>query len=88
VWLTGRFENIDADYMENFVNGKLNELKRLKKADVIKENSNTQGRMVDFLIGSLSLFQEHLPVVKTLRTNGIAGKHWTLIGEILGRQLN
>ena len=82
-WLEGNFEAIESGDLENTVEEWVIELKRLQKTQLI-EKHDKQRELLEFIMGTLNYFKNYFPMIKTLRTRGLALRHWRTIGTQLG----
>lgn len=82
VWVEGRFEQLDAGAVEAKIDEWVNELKRLQKSALIKENP-MQDELQTFMFKSLMHLKKYGPMLRTLRTKGLAPRHWRMIASKL-----
>lgn len=61
----------------------MNELKRLQKVDLVVKNLKT-AELLQFMFESLGYFKKYFPMIKILRTRGLAMRHWRQISAALG----
>ena len=83
LWLEGPFEGIESGDLENTVEEWIIELKRLQKTQLIEKNKR-QAELLQFIFETLGYFKKYFPMIKTLRTKGLALRHWRTIGQQLG----
>lgn len=81
-WVEGRFDALDAAQVEARVEEWSNELKRLQKTHLVTENPKQQ-ELQKFMADALGHFKRYGPMLRTLRTKGLAARHWRMIGEKL-----
>lgn len=82
-WFEDNFETIESGELENTVDEWIIELKRLQKTQLIEKNKR-QGELLNFMFETLGYFKNYFPMIKTLRTKGLALRHWRSIGQQLG----
>lgn len=61
----------------------MSELKRLQKTSLVTDNGKQQ-ELQKFVADTLTTFKRFGPMLRTLRTQGLAARHWRMIGEKLG----
>lgn len=81
-WVEGKFDQLDAGLIETKIDEWINELKRLQKTDLVAKNGKQQELQV-FMYDSLIHFKHYGPMLRTLRTKGLAPRHWRMIGQKL-----
>lgn len=81
-WVEGKFDTLDAANIEATIDEWINELKRLQKTDLVDKNEK-QGELQQFMFKSLNHFKKYGPMLRTLRTKGLASRHWRMIGNKL-----
>lgn len=86
-WVEGRFDQLDAAAIEVRVEEWTNELKRLQKTALVTEHPKQQ-ELQKFVADAVSQFKRYGPMLRTLRTQGLAPRHWRMIGEKLGVQID
>lgn len=82
-WVEDRFDAVDAGYVDLKTEEWLNELKRLQKTQLVAGNPR-QAELQKFMMDSLFHFKKYGPMLRTLRTKGLAPRHWKTIGQKLG----
>jgi hypothetical protein len=60
----------------------LNELRRLQKTSLVTENQKQQ-ELQKFISDGLTHFKKYGTMLRTLRTKGLAPRHWKQLGERL-----
>ena len=83
LWFEGQFSGIESGELENTVEEWIIELKRLQKTQLIEKNKR-QAELLQFMQEVLQYFKKYFPMIKTLRTRGLALRHWREIGKQLG----
>jgi hypothetical protein len=78
-WVEGRFDALDAGLIEGKIDEWINEMKRLQKSNLVLENAKQQ-ELQKFIYDSLNHFKRYGPMLRTLRTKGLAPRHWRMIG--------
>jgi len=81
-WVEGRFDLLDAAQVEARVEEWANELKRLQKTSLVTDHPKQQ-ELQKFMADALGRFKQFGPMLRTLRTKGLAARHWRSIGEKL-----
>jgi len=81
-WVEGRFDLLDAAQIEARVEEWTNELKRLQKTSLVTDHAKQQ-ELQKFMADALAHFKRYGPMLRTLRTKGLAARHWRMIGEKL-----
>ena len=81
-WVEGKFDKLDAALIESTIDEWINELKRLHKTNLVADNKK-QGELQKFMAESLNHFKRYGPMLRTLRTKGLAQRHWRAIGAKL-----
>jgi dynein heavy chain len=82
-WIEDRFDAVDAGYVDLKTEEWLNELKRLQKTQLVAGNPR-QAELQKFMMDSLFHFKKYGPMLRTMRTKGLAPRHWKSIGQKLG----
>jgi hypothetical protein len=78
-WFEDNFETIESGELENTVDEWIIELKRLQKTQLVEKNDK-QSKLLNFMFETLGYFKNYFPMIKTLRTKGLALRHWRSIG--------
>ena len=86
-WVEGKFDQLDAGLIETKIDEWINELKRLQKTNLVAVNAKQQ-ELLKFMFESLTHFKRYGPMLRTLRTKGLAQRHWRTIGQKLGFQID
>jgi hypothetical protein len=81
-WVEGKFDQLDAGLIETKMDEWVNELKRLHKTNLVAANEKQQ-ELQKFMFDSLNHFKRYGPMLRTLRTKGLAPRHWRMIGQKL-----
>ena len=81
-WVEGKFDQLDAGQIETKIDEWINELKRLQKTNLVAGNPKQQ-ELQKFMFESLNHFKRYGPMLRTLRTKGLAHRHWRDIGRKL-----
>jgi len=74
-WVEGPFDELDAGLIESKTDEWINELKRLQKTSLVTENPEQQ-ELQKFMFDSLMHFKKYSPMLRALRTKGLAARHW------------
>ena len=86
-WIEGRFDLLDAGKIEGQTEDWLKELQRLQKS-VLVANNEKQKELQEFMFKGLNHFKKYGQMLRTLRTKGLASRHWRDISNQLGIQID
>ena len=86
-WVEGPFEALDPLIIEQKTDEWVTDLKRLHKTQLVLSNPK-QLEMQRYMEQSLVFFQSFLPLIRTLRTKGLASRHWTMMCNFVGAKLD
>jgi hypothetical protein len=78
-WIEGKFDQLDAAAIEARIDEWINELKRLAKTHLVTSNEK-QKELQSFMFKSLIHLKRYGQMLRTLRTKGLAPRHWRMIG--------
>ena len=84
-WLKGSFLGLNAEEINDEVQNNWRTMHKLQKnfADAINPR-----KVADFTKHKIDRFKNHLPVLQIICNPGLKDRHWKLMSEIVGKELN
>lgn len=86
-WIEGSFEKLDPTFIDLKIEEWQTELRRLKKTGLVMHYGK-QMELLQFILDCINHLKKYFPMLRTLRTKGLAGRHWKQIGGTLKIQLD
>jgi hypothetical protein len=86
-WVEGKFEDVDPTLIEIRVEEWHTELRRLEKTNLINEFPK-QKEFMNFMKDALNQTKNYFQMIRQLRTKGLGARHWRMLGEKLGFNLD